>query len=677
MNKKLLLLLTALSLSFSTIHIHAEESEAETEIEKEVEVIEEAPPSDEIQNEEKEDDEEILTIQETEPVVLEEEPVVIVEEETTVKEEVPEEIAEEVPPVEESAPIDEPIVEAESAEEIVEESAVSFQENAITICTINVYVNDIFKTSTQINDIDYQEILYGTFPIGYIVGYSYGTFESATATVNGKSVKVFDFDAPEYLYIFNSLDNSNIILNLYYKNESETPPPIIYGTVELDIQNGNNYLVKFTGKKGIDIVEKEIYANESGMLYSNEFDISYKWSYVIENSTFEVDFDLNNEYYSQHSIKSDDDEPVIIIPSPVVSVLYQLSADPGGVMEDGNALNHFIEFGPFEVPGEYADNNESIHNYCTSFLAENDVSWLDKNIIFNEDTFSLGSVYKTKDVVTFNYTLKEPIYQITINYLNEQGKVIFDPTIRRLIGSTNTKGPKNYSIDIFKINNYEFKESSGDPLEGELDSDKIINLIYTKPAPRPTPPSDPDPEPTPTPTPIPPEPEPEPTPAPTPTPPTVVPTNPIPQIITPVEAEVIEPEPTPAPSAAPVEVEIEEPEVPLVAPGNWALINLITTILSVIIALGMLLTGLFKKTYEEDDNSEDEEDKGKHKKSKIFGIFPAILSVLLFLMTEDIRLPMVLVDKWTLPMIIILIISIILAYLTKNKKKEENEEEDS
>ena len=90
----------------------------------------------------------------------------------------------------------------------------------------------------------------------------------------------------------------------------------------------------------------------------------------------------------------------------------------------------------------------------------------------------------------------------------------------------------------------------------------------------------------------------------------------------------------------------------------------------------MLLTGLFKKSYEKDNDEEENEDEGKHKASKIFGILPAALSILLFLMTEDIRLPMVLVDKWTLPMIIILIISVILAYLTKNKKKEKDEEEE-
>ena len=93
----------------------------------------------------------------------------------------------------------------------------------------------------------------------------------------------------------------------------------------------------------------------------------------------------------------------------------------------------------------------------------------------------------------------------------------------------------------------------------------------------------------------------------------------------------------------------------------------------------MLLTGLFKKTYKEENSnnkeSEEDKDEGKHKLSKIFRLLPAILSIILFIMTEDMSLPMILIDRWTLPMVLILIITIVLAVLTKNKKKEEEEDE--
>ena len=317
------------------------------------------------------------------------------------------------------------------------------------------------------------------------------------------------------------------------------------------------------------------------------------------------------------------------------------------------------------------------------------------------------------------YTAQYAEKETTQNYLYN-GELMSETITTR---TTDKQKPRN----IFSMFTYLFVRLFNEPermdepevpiKEEYLEKLDKMDLIEIKddPTPEPEPSPSPDPEPTPEPDPEPTvEPEPTPTidpePAPTPSPlpepepesdedpipdPIFIPVpdfipepepiqnpvvpviqNVIPQIITPVIAEEIEEEPVPA--AAPTE--IEEPEVPLAAPvGSWALINLITTILSVIIALGMLLTGLFKKTYEKEDtenDEEDNEDKGKHKKSKVFGILPAVLSVILFIMTEDIRLPMVLIDKWTIPMVIILIISIILAYLTRNKKKEDNDEEE-
>jgi len=154
------------------------------------------------------------------------------------------------------------------------------------------------------------------------------------------------------------------------------------------------------------------------------------------------------------------------------------------------------------------------------------------------------------------------------------------------------------------------------------------------------------------------------------------------QIITPVIAEQNEPEPAPTASTDPTpveeEIEILEPEVPLAMPqrGTWALINLIMTIGSVIIALGMLITFIFKKTYEDDEEEySEEEDEGKHKLTKVLGLLPAVLAVMMFILTEDMSLPMVLVDKWTIPMVLIFVISVVLAGLTQNKKKDEEEEE--
>ena len=136
---------------------------------------------------------------------------------------------------------------------------------------------------------------------------------------------------------------------------------------------------------------------------------------------------------------------------------------------------------------------------------------------------------------------------------------------------------------------------------------------------------------------------------------------------------------TPIPLAEPEEViEIEETEVPMAEAeiGSWALINLIASILSVLTALGMIITFFTGKEKEEEDENEkdeDEEESQNRKESKFLGLIPAILSVIVFIRTEDMRLPMVYTDRYTLLMVIILVVSLLLAIVTRNRKKEKEE----
>ena len=76
------------------------------------------------------------------------------------------------------------------------------------------------------------------------------------------------------------------------------------------------------------------------------------------------------------------------------------------------------------------------------------------------------------------------------------------------------------------------------------------------------------------------------------------------------------------------------------------------------------------------ESDEEEEEEKKRKWSKLLGLIPAIGSVILFILTEDIRLPWRWIDKWTIWMIIILLVNVILAFLTRNKKKDDDEEEE-
>ena len=135
--------------------------------------------------------------------------------------------------------------------------------------------------------------------------------------------------------------------------------------------------------------------------------------------------------------------------------------------------------------------------------------------------------------------------------------------------------------------------------------------------------------------------------------------------------------------------EIEDAMVPQAEMKSWALYNLIAAIISVITALAMVLSFFRKKEENEEEakadyneaqikmieNEEEEEENDKRKKSKFLGLIPALLSVIIFIFTEDMRNPMVLKDRYTLLMVIITLATILLAFLSRNKKEEKEEEE--
>ena len=58
-------------------------------------------------------------------------------------------------------------------------------------------------------------------------------------------------------------------------------------------------------------------------------------------------------------------------------------------------------------------------------------------------------------------------------------------------------------------------------------------------------------------------------------------------------------------------------------------------------------------------------------------LIPAIGAVIAFILTEDMRLDMVIIDRWTLLMAVIALVQIILAVFSKKSSKEEENEEDS
>ena len=225
------------------------------------------------------------------------------------------------------------------------------------------------------------------------------------------------------------------------------------------------------------------------------------------------------------------------------------------------------------------------------------------------------------------------------------------------------------------------------------DSDTTPEVSVTS-APTPIPTPTPAPAPTPDPDPVPATtstPTPEPTPA-GPYAPTGR-TNPNPT-----------PEPTPEPTPTPNPPEVINPEpAPLANNGVWALVNLLSAIATAVIS-GVKLLGLFGKSHEDDDENEDEngtedgmtraaapkpvaygaeqpEDEGdeaeirRHRIMRLASLASALASVVTFLLTEDMSNPMTFVDRWTLLMLIYLLVQGVLAFISRKTKKDAEDEE--
>ena len=129
------------------------------------------------------------------------------------------------------------------------------------------------------------------------------------------------------------------------------------------------------------------------------------------------------------------------------------------------------------------------------------------------------------------------------------------------------------------------------------------------------------------------------------------------------------PEPTPEP--------IPEVVVPTADTGGaaWALVNLICTILAS--AIGVYETVIFAKKHKDDESlsAEMNEKLKKLKRYKISDLVPMAAAIVTFILTEDMRLPMTWVDKWTILMVAYVLVSVGVGYFTRLKKKEEKVED--
>ena len=108
---------------------------------------------------------------------------------------------------------------------------------------------------------------------------------------------------------------------------------------------------------------------------------------------------------------------------------------------------------------------------------------------------------------------------------------------------------------------------------------------------------------------------------------------------------------------------------------SWALVNLISAILTVAGAVYLWLAS-YKKKDQEEQEMDEEENKKRPWILRIIASLIGIASVVVFILTENMANPMVLVDKWTILMIALLVVQLVpmAVKMLKNHRKEEQKE---
>ncbi len=135
-----------------------------------------------------------------------------------------------------------------------------------------------------------------------------------------------------------------------------------------------------------------------------------------------------------------------------------------------------------------------------------------------------------------------------------------------------------------------------------------------------------------------------------------------------------------------------DPNVTPLDGGSWALVNLICTILTVLLACVLLITFISKKHSDDEeekdeknstvkaenaeDKDDDQQDTNKHGWRRLVSVVLAVASVITFVLTENMSLPMTMVDKWTVLMVVMGLIQVVIAIISRKKKKNDEDEDD-
>ena len=187
--------------------------------------------------------------------------------------------------------------------------------------------------------------------------------------------------------------------------------------------------------------------------------------------------------------------------------------------------------------------------------------------------------------------------------------------------------------------------------------------------------------------------------APAPVTPPTSPTPVSPPPVTPRYIQQVVPAPTPqeevkkekTPKAEPKEEKVEKVEkekTPKARPEKfWALINLICAIVTVLFGLLLLISKRHKNKDDEEEDDEtkqqtnnDDESKEQEKKrgafTRVLAVLIAILSVVFFLVTEDLSLRWTWTDQWTIWMVVIGFVQIVVFFVGRKWKNVDDDEDE-
>ena len=108
--------------------------------------------------------------------------------------------------------------------------------------------------------------------------------------------------------------------------------------------------------------------------------------------------------------------------------------------------------------------------------------------------------------------------------------------------------------------------------------------------------------------------------------------------------------------------------------SSWALLNLILTIVTALIMVALIATCFQGRIYEEDGAGGFMQEKIKrHMGIRLISVVTAVIAAILFLLTQDMRLPMVFIDKFTVGHMVVTVATLVVAILSMKKYDKDYE----